>query len=461
MIRPLKFIGSLLILLAAIALMVKLLASAGTSSAMTTVGQSPLATPSLPTCNPPWPTPPALACPWLPTPSPQPTSPFPTPTPWEPPMPPVQTPTPLPLVPAARNPAGTLAYRGNSFQGRSVDGRGSVAQVAQRLDLQPLVEVAPGYDYFAHFDRLVPAPRGKYAVAVAATEAGDVVDIVDLETGQSRWLHWLNAEGEPVSAEGVFYGWHPNGYEFLFREDNAPDHGLWLVDARTGEHKLIAQQPTWDISGAAISPDGQRLVYATNTFDVHQMWAANADGSEPRLLLESDIIVYVYSWSPDGRYLLYVGEPSVTASDAGGTLWVMDREGRNRKPLNLPFIFGFGFQPVWSPVGHRVAAVGSADDEMAECWERDASFRADPLCWYRGTGVYVEDVDTGEAQLTVRQAIHPAWSPDGSLLAASRMDDREQVDIWLVNRDGSGLRRVMDTPEVDRRPVWLAKEEAK
>lgn len=376
-------------------------------------------------------------------------------------MPPVQTPTPLPLVPAARNPAGTLAYRGNSFQGRSVDGRGSVAQVAQRLDLQPLVEVAPGYDYFAHFDRLVPAPRGKYAVAVAATEAGDVVDIVDLETGQSRWLHWLNAEGEPVSAEGVFYGWHPNGYEFLFREDNAPDHGLWLVDARTGEHKLIAQQPTWDISGAAISPDGQRLVYATNTFDVHQMWAANADGSEPRLLLESDIIVYVYSWSPDGRYLLYVGEPSVTASDAGGTLWVMDREGRNRKPLNLPFIFGFGFQPVWSPVGHRVAAVGSADDEMAECWERDASFRADPLCWYRGTGVYVEDVDTGEAQLTVRQAIHPAWSPDGSLLAASRMDDREQVDIWLVNRDGSGLRRVMDTPEVDRRPVWLAKEEAK
>lgn len=212
-------------------------------------------------------------------------------------MPPVQTPTPLPLVPAARNPAGILAYRGNSFQGRSVDGRGSVAQVAQRLDLQPPVEVAPGYDYFAHFDRLVPAPRGKYAAAVAAVEAGDVVDIVDLETSQSRWLYWLNAEGEPVGAEGVFYGWHPNGYEFLFREDNAPDGGLWLVDARTGEHRLVAQPLTVDVSGAAISPDGQRLVYATNTFDVHQIWAANADGSEPRLLLESDTIVYVFSWS--------------------------------------------------------------------------------------------------------------------------------------------------------------------
>jgi Tol biopolymer transport system component len=138
----------------------------------------------------------------------------------------------------------------------------------------------------------------------------------------------------------------------------------------------------------------------------------------------------------------------------------MDREGRDRKSLNLPFIFGFGFQPVWSPEGHRVAAVGSTG-ELAACWEKDESFRADPLCWYREVGVYVEDVDTGQAQLTARQAIHPAWSPDGSLLAASRMAEREQVDIWLMSRNGGGLHRAMDTPEVDRHPVWLAKEEAK
>jgi len=70
-------------------------------------------------------------------------------------------------------------------------------------------------------------------------------------------------------------------------------------------------------------------------------------------------------------------------------------------------------------------------------------------------------VDTGEARLASRQAIHPAWSPDGSLLAVSRMDEREQVDIWLVGWDGRGLRRVMDTAEVDRHPIWMVKEEAK
>jgi hypothetical protein len=61
-----------------------------------------------------------------------------------------------------------------------------------------------------------------------------------------------------------------------------------------------------------------------NTFDVHQVWTANADGSEPRLLLESNAVVYVFSGSPDGRYLLYTGEPTptvckgTTAPNTGG-----------------------------------------------------------------------------------------------------------------------------------------------
>lgn len=459
--RSFKFIVGTLILLAATAVVMKILASTGTSTAM--ANQSPLSTPTshlTPVCDAPWPTPPALACPWLPTPTSQPTPSFPTATPWMPPTPLAQTPTPLPPVAAVRIPEGILAYRSNTFEGRGVDRRGNVAQVSQRLNFQPPVEVEPGYDYFAHFDRLITAPRGKYIAVIAEIESGEVMDIIDLTTGRSEPLYWLNAEGKRVSAEGFFYGWHPNGYELLFREENAPDRGLWLVDARSGEHRLIAQRPTLNISGAAISPDGQRLVYATNTFDMHQIWTANANGSEPHLLLESDKIVYVYSWSPDGRYLLYTGEPSAAAADTGGRLWVMGREGRNRKPLNLPFIFGFGFQPVWSPVGHRVAAVGNTE-ELAECWQNDEAFRADSLCRYRGIGIYVEEVGAGKARLTVRQAIHPSWSPDGSMLAVSRMDEQEQVDIWLMNREGQGLRRVMDTLEVDRRPVWLAKEETK
>jgi Tol biopolymer transport system component len=472
-----RLVGGALVLVSASFLALKLLTAADPlgaamaqlsplatpSSAALPAAQSPLEPPPLvsaSTCDAPWPTPPAVACPWLPTPTPEPTSSFPTPTSWVPPLPPDHTPTPLPGLAAARTPDGVLAYRGVSFQSRDVDGRGNVAHVSQKLDFQAPVGVDASHDYFAYFDRLIPAPGGRYVAAVAEVEVGEIVTFVDLTTNQSANLYWHNTKGEPVIATGFFYNWHPNGYEFLFREDNAPDRGLWLVDARTGEHRLIAQQPTLDISGAAISPDGQRLIYATNTFDVHQIWTANADGSDPRLLLESDMIVYVFSWSPDGRYLLYAGEPSTTVSDvSGGPLWIMDREGRSRKPLQMPFAFGFGFWPVWSPGGHQVAAVGTTN-EHAECWSSGEAFRADPLCRYRGTGVYVENVEAGEAQLVAHHAIDPAWSPDGTLLAMSKMDDRQQVDIWLVNQDGKELRQVTDTPEVDRRPVWL-KEEAR
>lgn len=438
------------------------------------VARSPLATP---TCNPPWPTPPALVCPWLPTPTSQPTSSFPTMTPWIPPTALPRAPTPLPLPQPAKNAAGRLFYRTSTrlsdgslvsiLHASQVDTQGLVSQPPLRIYFQPPTGMAlpAGYDFSMSFNRLVPSPNGRYLAGIRETETGEAISVIDVFTSKPTmpgdgWLNWIGSNGNPQSANGFFYGWHPNGYEFLFREENAPDRGLWLVDARNGQHRLIAQLPTLDISGAAISPDGQRLAYATNTFDVHQIWVANADGSKPRLFLESNTIVYVFSWSPNGRYLLYTGEPTpvvgkgTPSPNTGGPLWVMDSDGENRRSLRMPFILGFGFKPVWSPTGRHVAGVGGTD-EVAPCWQKGDVFQADPLCWFKGTGVYIEDIDTSDLQLVARNALDPIWSPDGSLVAMSRMDEKQQVDIWLSDTQGHNLRRLIDTLDVDRYPIWL------
>lgn len=428
-------------------------------------GSSPLATPTSVEQSP------------LATPTPPPTLPFPTMTPWIPPTAQARTPTPLPLPQPAQNSAGRLFYRAKTqlsdgslasllFEGQ-MDARGSVSQPFQRLLFQPPpgMSLPANHDFSMWFSRLEPSPTGRYLAGISETETGEAVSIIDtLTLGPTLpgdgWLNWTSSRGRPQSASGFFYGWHPNDYEFLFREENAPDRGLWLVNARTGQHRLIAQLPTLDISGAAISPDGQRLAYATNTFDVHQIWTANADGSEPHLLRESNTIVYVFSWSPDGRYLLYTGEPTSAVGkgtptpNLGGPLWIMDRGGNNHKPLNVPFVFGFGFKPVWSPTSQSVASVGRTDENVA-CWQKGDAFLADPLCVYKGTGVYVENVGTGDLRLVARNAIDPVWSPDGSLLAVSQMDERQQVDTWLVDNQGHNPQRLTDTPEVDRYPMWL------
>jgi WD40 repeat protein len=452
----LSLIGNLLGVLALIAVAIGLIVMLrSVSSASPT--QSPLATPASVAQSP------------LATPMPQPTSPFPTMTPWTPPTASPKTPTPLPPSPVAKNPAGKLLWHAqqSGFYEAGVDSKASVIVPESRTSFQPPANVAQNYDFYSQFKQFVPSPNRHYIIALGENAGGQYAFVIDTQTRKSALskfddygLYWLNKEGRPQSIEGTFFGWHPNGYEVLFWEDNAPDLGLWRIDVRTSEHQLLAQPSTLNISGAAISPDGQQLAYATNSFDVHQVWMANSDGSEPRLLIESNTVVYVFSWSSDGRYLLYAGEPTPAVNkgtpvpNIGGPLWVMDRNGKNRKALHAPFIFGFGFVPIWSPSGHSVASVGGTD-EAAPCWRKGDAFQADPLCWFKGTGVYVEDIDTGDLQLVARSAIDPVWSPDSSWLAVSQIDTKQQVDIWLVDILGRTPRRLTDTPEVDRYPIWL------
>ncbi|PVG80747.1 hypothetical protein DDE18_21630 [Nocardioides gansuensis] len=48
------------------------------------------------------------------------------------------------------------------------------------------------------------------------------------------------------------------------------------------------------------------------------------------------------------------------------------------------------------------------------------------------------------------------WSPDGRRLAFTHWPGpyREGIDVWTIRPDGSGLRMVMGTPELDLTPAW-------
>lgn len=52
----------------------------------------------------------------------------------------------------------------------------------------------------------------------------------------------------------------------------------------------------------------------------------------------------------------------------------------------------------------------------------------------------------------------PAWSPDGRQIIFSG-DVNGNRDLYVVNRDGSGLRRLTSHPGVDREPAWSTRGE--
>ncbi|MEJ5312435.1 MAG: hypothetical protein WHX52_21940 [Anaerolineae bacterium] len=414
-----------------------------------TLQPTPLPT-STPTCNPPWPTPPSEACPWLPSPTPAPT--FPPPTPFVVPTA-AQTPTPLPLLETANSPRGVIYFAVFSAPGMPPEEpkllQVSIDEQGQLLNVPSSFTWTSADDTQMSVGRLGISPSGAYLTSVYDTEEGEAVIIVDL----------MAARKTAYIYGGQLFGWHPNGHELLFEQQTEANPGLWLVEASTGEYRLLAQPAALsytNLSGAAISPDGQALAYC-----IGGIWLANADGSEPRQVLDS--AAAVFAWSPDGRYLLY-GEYPHGGSKSGTPsplphLWLMNREGQSVRPLSLSWELGIAFTehqlPVWSPTGRYIAHSSPLDPGFSYWQEKGEDHRADPLYAFKHAGVYVEDVETGEMWLAAENALDPMWSPDGSLLAVAKMGENEQVDIWIVNIGDRSLRQLTDTPELDRYPIWL------
>src|SRR5215207_6290951 len=96
--------------------------------------------------------------------------------------------------------------------------------------------------------------------------------------------------------------------------------------------------------------------------------------------------------------------------------------------------------PAYSPDNTRIAFESNRDATSAG-----------------NTDIFVMDsAGNGETNLTpgtqARNA-GPAWSPDGKKIAFSS-DRTDNVDIYVMNPDGTGLRRITDNAAEERSPTW-------
>jgi Tol biopolymer transport system component len=135
-----------------------------------------------------------------------------------------------------------------------------------------------------------------------------------------------------------------------------PKKDIWIFDIARGVRTRFtfyppitglgpeANSPIW-------SPDGSRVVFASNRnghFDFYQKAASGAGAEE--LLLADSVDKALESWSPDGRFLLYYSP----AGTPNGDVWVLPLVG-DRKPFPLvqtPFDEYFS---QFSPDGRWVA----------------------------------------------------------------------------------------------------------
>jgi dipeptidyl aminopeptidase/acylaminoacyl peptidase len=106
---------------------------------------------------------------------------------------------------------------------------------------------------------------------------------------------------------------------------------IWIYDASSGERTRFTSDPA-DENWLIWSSDGQRVVLNSFAREHLDLFEAGAKTLEPHAVLMQDAVAkWPVSWSPDGRFLLYVTNSRATSND----IWVLPLTG-DRKPF--PFL---------------------------------------------------------------------------------------------------------------------------
>ena len=118
-------------------------------------------------------------------------------------------------------------------------------------------------------------------------------------------------------------------------------------------------------------------------------------------------------------------------------IYVADYDGANQRRVTISS--DMHLNPNWAPDGSGLAY---------SSWDGAASgLEVDIVLSYIYKGV--REVPTKG----IRSNYHPAFSPDGSLVAFS--SNRDGVnDIYVMNRDGSNVRRLTNNNAIDSTPTW-------
>jgi Tol biopolymer transport system component len=196
---------------------------------------------------------------------------------------------------------------------------------------------------------------------------------------------------------------------------------VWTYDVARGLRTRFTFDPEDDLD-ERWSADGNRIAFASGRKGHLDLYAKAASGADAeQLLLADDLDKYPQSWSPDGRFLLYVSLGAKTGQD----LWVLPLTGDVRKPFpfrNTQFSEGTG---VFSPDG-RWIAYRSSETGRQEIY----------IAPFPGPG--------GKWQISAMGGSAPRWRRDGkelfyvgpgnTLMAAAVSVDGARVEVGTVKR---------------------------
>jgi hypothetical protein len=235
--------------------------------------------------------------------------------------------------------------------------------------------------------------------------------------------------------------WSPDGKRIAFtsnrENDNPQNYDVWVMNADGSYPQRYIATSAWDEYSAWSPLDNGEIAIATtadNNSEIHV-----GTGSSLRRLTYNAIRDEWPTWSPDGKriahsnYQFDKGDIYVTNVATGATEWLYGTEGDDN-------------QPAWSPDGGWIVFVQRSNDKDAF-----------------GRLVLISADGSSPSTLTSAFASNPAWSPDSEWIVFARgldsngndeLDEKDETDLWAVERSSGTLVPLVQAPGVDAAPSW-------
>jgi Tol biopolymer transport system component len=253
---------------------------------------------------------------------------------------------------------------------------------------------------------------------VATLDTGLVLVVIDPATGQSRRVSAV-LEGQRGKWVTIWQSWSPDGRYIAF---SSPKGGtqqrIFVAEVQTGQEWTVGVQgastPTWQ-------PTGNQIAYSpyAGSFRIVQM-----DGTQDVQFYSGICCAGYPHWSPGGDLLAFLVSETSSSTTVHAYIGVVST--REVRPLGSPVGF---FPEGWSPDGTRLLLSNQSRLALIDSKGGDIRWLTDGL-----------------SNEGIRHVGHASWSPRGDKVAlvSIRGTPSERYDLWVVNLDGSGAKRIAE-----------------
>ena len=204
-----------------------------------------------------------------------------------------------------------------------------------------------------------------------------------------------------------------------------------LVTIVAAASQLVAQQPAPRVINGglpSVSPKGDAIAFMSNRSGAYDVYVTTADGAQLMRITNTPENESAPFWTLDDRLIF--------STWAGDKSTVYAASARNPQPLAIGS--AAGRQPIISPDGKK-------------------------LIYSSGQFPSMDLVEAALDGSNVRKlskvpsaSFNAVYSPDQKLIAFARADSTRQLQVWVMNADGSGERQLTRFSAEDGSPQWPA-----